>query len=605
MADTIDGNEQLIIESFKEFEKKHPDIASRTFYITLDENSEEAAHNAQLCQQLFINLLRSVEMGTKFHNDPYYLAVPVAEDEESLACDVKLITCPQYSFAEGGVAFWDVGIGEKQYIVIFPILGNGIPEIAPLSGSTNITVDSSLSTSSTNPVQNKVVTEAIKNVVPTFGITKTQGFAEYFLALTANQGNPNMYPRGIVLYEDAQSEVDNVIGLNNGTEIGIEFSVAEKRYRWVFNQASGAFIREEQISSGSSTAGGLETRSFKSTNSTADKEWNKETISLFLEGKVSIVYPYPTPNGGFPEGTGIVLMPNTHIYENGTHQFWFTEQHTSGGYTNYLIAIQSDGTYDDDIEVFKPDTEMYDTSTNLVQNKVIKKYVDGKIAEIPVVTVDSELSDTSENTVQNKVIKAYVDTEVAKKVDKVSGKGLSTEDFTTALKTKLSGLNNYDDTAIQNAITNLTNQLNTLVSGNASTAINSFNEIVAFLNGISDSESLDNIISSIESQIAAKQEKLVSGTSIKTINGDSILGEGNITVSVADEVYIGTTPPTDENVTIWIDPSETFGDVAWDGLTVDEELSPTSTNPVQNKTLYAILEQKLGGIDELLDEING
>lgn len=600
MADTIDGNEQLIIESFKEFEKKYPDIASRTFYITLDENSEEAAHNKQLCQQFFINLLRSLDSGTKFHNDPYYLAVPLAEDEESLACDVRLITCPQYSFAEGGVAFWDVGIGEKQFIVLFFLLGNGIPEIAPVSGSTNITVDSSLSTTSTNPVQNKVVTEAIKKVVPTFGITKTQGFAEYFLALSANQSNPNMYPRGIVIYENAQSEVDNVIGLNNGTEIGIEFSVAEKRYRWVFNRASSAFIREEEVSSGSSTAGGLETRSFKSTNSTTDKEWNKETISLFLEGKVSIVYPYPTPNGGFPEGTGIVLMPNTHIYQNGTHQFCFTEQHPSGGYTDYLIAIQSDGTYDDDIEVFKPDTEMYDTSTNLVQNKVIKAYVDNAVQNVEI-DVDSALSSSSTNPVQNKVINSAL----SNKVDKVSGKQLSTEDFTTALKTKLSGLNNYDDTAIQNAITNLTNQLNTLVSGNASTAINSFNEIIAFLNGISDSESLDNIISSIESQIAAKQEKLVSGTSIKTINGGSILGEGNITVSVADEVYIGTTPPTDENVTIWIDPSETFGDVAWDGLTVDEELSPTSTNPVQNKTLYAILEQKLGGINELLDEING
>lgn len=163
VADTIDGNEQLIIESFKEFEKKYPDIASRTFYITLDENSEEAAHNVQLCQRFFINLLTSLENGIKFHNDPYYLAIPATEEEEALEYDVRLITCPQYSFAEGGIAFWDVGIGEKQYIVLFFILGNGIPEIAPLSGSTNITVDSSLSTSSTNPVQNKVVTNALNN----------------------------------------------------------------------------------------------------------------------------------------------------------------------------------------------------------------------------------------------------------------------------------------------------------------------------------------------------------------------------------------------------------------------------------------------------------
>lgn len=38
------------------------------------------------------------------------------------------------------------------------------------------------------------------------------------------------------------------------------------------------------------------------------------------------------------------------------------------------------------------------------------------------------------------------------KVDKIEGKGLSTEDFTTALKTKLEGLKNYDDTEIKKDI---------------------------------------------------------------------------------------------------------------------------------------------------------
>jgi rubrerythrin len=47
---------------------------------------------------------------------------------------------------------------------------------------------------------------------------------------------------------------------------------------------------------------------------------------------------------------------------------------------------------------------------------------------------------------------------------------------------------------------------------------------------VEDSESLDSIIASIEQQIAGKQDKLVSGTNIKTINGESILGEGNIEI---------------------------------------------------------------------------
>ena len=52
------------------------------------------------------------------------------------------------------------------------------------------------------------------------------------------------------------------------------------------------------------------------------------------------------------------------------------------------------------------------------------------------VTIDSALSSTSTNAVQNKVI----NTALGNKVDKVSGKGLSTNDYTTAEKTKLTGI---------------------------------------------------------------------------------------------------------------------------------------------------------------------
>jgi len=51
------------------------------------------------------------------------------------------------------------------------------------------------------------------------------------------------------------------------------------------------------------------------------------------------------------------------------------------------------------------------------------------------------------NAITDKADKTYVDTELGKKVDKVTGKGLSTEDYTTAEKTKLAGIaagaNNY------------------------------------------------------------------------------------------------------------------------------------------------------------------
>ena len=69
-------------------------------------------------------------------------------------------------------------------------------------------------------------------------------------------------------------------------------------------------------------------------------------------------------------------------------------------------------------------------------------------AEANKTIVDSELSTTSTNPVQNSVITSAL----GDKVDKVTGKQLSTEDYTTAEKTKLAGLENYDDTALANRV---------------------------------------------------------------------------------------------------------------------------------------------------------
>lgn len=47
---------------------------------------------------------------------------------------------------------------------------------------------------------------------------------------------------------------------------------------------------------------------------------------------------------------------------------------------------------------------------------------------------------------------------IGNKVDKETGKGLSTNDYTTEEKTKLAGLENYDDTALQTAVGNKANK---------------------------------------------------------------------------------------------------------------------------------------------------
>ena len=65
-----------------------------------------------------------------------------------------------------------------------------------------------------------------------------------------------------------------------------------------------------------------------------------------------------------------------------------------------------------------------------------KNKLDGIAAGATAVTVDSTLSGSSENPVQNKVVNEAL----GGKVDKVQGKGLSENDYTTAEKTKLAGI---------------------------------------------------------------------------------------------------------------------------------------------------------------------
>lgn len=106
----------------------------------------------------------------------------------------------------------------------------------------------------------------------------------------------------------------------------------------------------------------------------------------------------------------------------------------------------------------------YDDSElrNLIGNTYTKSEVDAKIDEA-VTGGEVDLS--------NYYTKSETDSKVSGKVDKVTGKGLSTNDFTTALKTKLEGLTNYDDSSIRTLITNIQNQVDyTLVEKTVSAA---------------------------------------------------------------------------------------------------------------------------------------
>lgn len=125
------------------------------------------------------------------------------------------------------------------------------------------------------------------------------------------------------------------------------------------------------------------------------------------------------------------------------------------------------------------------------------------------------------------------------KQDKVSGKGLSTEDFTSALKTKLEGLSNYDDTELSEALSTLRGDFDKLVSGDTTTAIKTFNEVIAFLDGIQDSQDLSSIIASIEQQIAGKMDKVTLATVATSGSYNDLSNKPTIPTTVTESTVSG------------------------------------------------------------------
>ena len=91
---------------------------------------------------------------------------------------------------------------------------------------------------------------------------------------------------------------------------------------------------------------------------------------------------------------------------------------------------------------------------NAVKDKATITYVDTKVADLvnsAPETLDT-LGEVATALQNNSNVVDALNSAIGNKVDKVSGKGLSTNDYTTAEKEKLSSLSNYDDTAIKSQI---------------------------------------------------------------------------------------------------------------------------------------------------------
>jgi len=326
------------------------------------------------------------------------------------------------------------------------------------NGANKITVDSTLSSNSSNPVQNKVINTALNNKVDKIsgkGLSTNDFTDALKTKLDEIEAKANKIIIDTSLSSSSTNPVQNkVINTALGNKVD---KVSGK------SLSTNDFTNDLKTKLDGISAGANKTVVDSSLSSTSTNPLQNKAINTALNNKVDKV-----------SGKGL-----------STNDF-------TTDLLNKLNAIEAQA------NKTVVDSALSSTSTNPLQNKAINTALNNKVDKISgkslstndftdalktkldgiatgatKVSVDSALSSSSTNPVQNKVI----NTALGNKVDKVSGKGLSTNDFTDTLKTKLDGIatgaNKITvDTALSSTSTNPVQNkvINTALGGKANSS---------------------------------------------------------------------------------------------------------------------------------------
>lgn len=286
-------------------------------------------------------------------------------------------------------------------------------------GANKTIVDSVLSTTSTNPVQNKAVNTALGNKVD-----KVSG-------------------KGLSTNDYTTAEKNKLAGIAAGAEVNTVDSVNSKTGAVVLTASDVGALSDDTVLADLATDA-----THRTVTDTEKATWNAKSN---FSGNYNDLTNKPT----IPSIAG--LATETYVDTKvaglvdsapGTLDTLNELAAALGDDPNFATTIATQmGNKVDKVEGKGLSTNDYTTA----EKTKLSGIADGANKTV----VDSSLSSTSTNPVQNKII----NTALASKVDVVSGKGLSTNDYTTTEKTKLAGIaeganKTTVDTALSSTSTN-------------------------------------------------------------------------------------------------------------------------------------------------------
>ena len=329
-----------------------------------------------------------------------------------------------------------------------------------------ITVDTEMNSESTNPVQNRTITSAITN-----------------LSNSVDEKLSNKQPKGDYALKSDLTPL--------ATKSEVAEDVAQLNASLNEKQPKGDYALKTEIPT-------------KVSQLSNDKNYQTaEDVNLATEG-LATKAEVNSKQDTLVSGTNIKTINGNSLLGSGNIEI-------QGGST---IAV---------------DDSLSTTSTNPVQNRVITEALNGKASQSDIPTKVSELTNDSDFQTASQVATAISGINVPTKVSQLE----NDSDFQTG--------------------TQVSNSISTATSGLATKAE---------LAGKQDKGDY-----ATTAQLNGKQDTLVSGTNIKTVNGESLLGEGNILIK---------------------------------SVNVDSALSTTSENPVQNK----VITNKVNTIEQSITNLS-
>ena len=325
---------------------------------------------------------------------------------------------------------------------------------------------------------------------------------------------------------------------------------------------SGVVILSDSVSSNSSTTAATS----KAVKDAYDAATNVFTGATELENGGSGIVPSPTAGDQdtkFLKADGTWSVPQDTTYNTATQS---VEGLLSAADKAKLDGIDTNANY------IIIDSSMSDISENPVQNKIVKSYIDTEVANLvnsAPATLDT-LQELAAALGDDPNFATTMATDLGNKVDKVTGKQLSTNDFTDSLKTKLENItDSADSVSITRVLSSGTKIATVTINGTDtdiySTNDTTYNIVSASTNNVggsdglmlaTDKEKLDGIASGANNYVHPTYTTIVGkptsdvtitlGTTftISQIISDTsghISGSNDIDVTIKHPAYTATT----------------------------------------------------------------